>query len=171
MIWLAFARKYAWVLAVAALVAIVLYSISAALNRAEQTGYERATAEMTERVSKANAETAALEQRQRAQSARAAQAWETQRDELQSQVDRLLTITRPSVRLCKPAREVPVPSAADSAGRIDDGAERSIDAVQVGPDIGSAAVLLAGECERYRRQLSALQAWVKTAASYPHPAP
>lgn len=160
MIWLAFFRRYAWVLAAAALVAIVLYAISRALESAEQTGYDRATAEMAARIAKANAATAALEQRQREQSQKAAQAWETQRNDLQSQVDRLLTVTRPAIRVCKPASAAPVPGASEPAGRIDDPAGGAIDAVPAERDIGVAMVQFGGECERYRAQLSALQAWI-----------
>lgn len=159
MIWLAFFRRYAWILAAAALVAIVLYGISRAIDRADQRGYGRATAEMAARIANANAKTAALEQRQREQSDAASAAWETQRNALQFQVDRLLA-RKPVVRLCHAAREVPVSQPAATAGSFDDPAGGTIDALPSQRDIGPELVQFGGECERYRAQLSALQAWI-----------
>jgi hypothetical protein len=160
----AFLLRYGKVLAVVAVVGAILAYHTIQLDKAEQRGYDRATAEMAQRVAQANAATAALEQRQREQSQKAAQAWESKRNELQSQVDGLLA-RKPVVRLCKPASGTPVPGAGSAASRPDDAAGASFDTVSMGQDIGPAAVVLAAECERYRSQLGALQAWVNEALS------
>lgn len=157
--------RYWRILAAAALVAALLSLYSWRISKAEQAGYERATADMAARVAKANAETAGLEQRQRAQSDKAAQAWEKNRNDLQSQVDRLLTVTRPSLRVCRPASAAPVSSAASPAGSADDAARGSVDAMPSQRDIGIAMVQFGGDCERYRRQLISLQDWIKSSSN------
>lgn len=161
---MAFLARYWRVLAIAAAVAGILILVTRCTEQAEQRGYNRATAEMAARVAKANAETAALEQRQRIQSERAAKSWESKRNALQSEVDRLVA-SRPVVRLCKPASAAPVPGTAESAGRIDDGAGRRIDALQAGPDVGLGLVQYGAECERIRQQLTGLQSWVSETLS------
>lgn len=56
---LLFAGRYWRVLAIAAAVGLVLYAISSVIDRAEQRGYDSATADMAKLVAKANAATAA----------------------------------------------------------------------------------------------------------------
>lgn len=157
---MSFLARYWRVVAILLALGAVLIAIQRCTANAEHRGYQRARDDMSIEVNKANARTAALEQRQRAQSDAAAAAWEKQREDLQSRVDSLLTVTRPVVRLCREPRAAPVSQPASPAGSFDDPAGGRIDAVSLGPDIGGAAVLLAGECERYRAQLSALQAWI-----------
>jgi hypothetical protein len=163
---LLFARRYWRVLAVSAAVAITLVLVSRCTDQAEQRGYDRATSEMAARVLAANAETEALEQRQRIQSQQAAQAWESKRNELQGQVDDLLA-RPPVVRLCKPAAASPAPvsGAGPATARPDDGAGRPVDSLQAGRDVGTQLVQLGAECERYRQQLSELQAWVMSTSA------
>lgn len=160
MIWLAFAKRYWKLAAILAVVGFFFFALNRAIGRAEQAGYERATADMAQRVAKANAATAALEQRQRVQSRQAEQSWESQRNDLQSQVDRLLTVTRPAIRVCRPASAAPVPGVAAATGSFDDPAAETIDALPAGRDLGPELVQFGGECERYRRQLIELQGWI-----------
>lgn len=165
-----FLLRYWRVLAAAAAAALILYAISHVINKAEARGYAAATAEMAAMVATANAATMALELRQREQSNKAAVAWESKRNELQSQVNGLLA-RGPVVRLCRPASSAPLPGASGTPGSFDEPTGKPIDAVQAGPDIGSAAVVFGGECERYRRQLSDLQSWVtlQNRSSVNHP--
>lgn len=158
-----FLAKYWRVLAVAGGLAALLTLYSCQLDKAEQRGYERATAEMSARVAIANAATAALEQRQRIQSEQAAVAWESKRNELQGQVDDLLR-RGVSVRVCKPAASAaPLSGAGTTTAGTDGPAGRALDAVQAGRDVGTELVQLGAECERYRQQLIGLQSWVSEA--------
>ena len=161
MIALAIIKRYAAPLAILLLLAGAWLWHGRAVRAADAAGYRRATAEMQARILQANAATAVLEEQQRAKTNAAAAAWESTRNDLQSQVDSLLA-RKPVVRLCKSASSaVPVPSATTSASQPDVAPFGSEPAVSVGPDIGAAAVVLAGECERYRNQLNALQVWVR----------
>lgn len=161
MMWGAFLRAYGRVLVVAGAGAALLIAYTHQVHTAEQRGYTRATAEMQARIAASNAKAAIIEQQQRWKADRAAANWESQRNALQSQLDTLLA-RRVSVRVCKPAATgaVTLPAATEPAGQSHDGPVQRVDAVQMGPDVGDRVVQLAGECERYRQQLIALQAWV-----------
>jgi hypothetical protein len=156
-----FLLRYGKVLAISVAVAAVLVGINRCCAYHERRGYDLATAEMSAKVSEANARTAALEQRQREQSQKAAQAWEIERNELESKVAGVLAGQRPVVRLCKPAPSGgTVPGAAAATASADEPAKARVDVLLAGPDIGVPMVQYGAECERYRAQLKALQEWV-----------
>lgn len=162
MIWLAFARKYAGVIAGAAVVALLLYGLNRALHRADLRGYDRARGEQAAQVVKANAITAKREAEARRASQIQSAQWESTRSELQNQIGRLLSQPRAAIRLCKqPAGGGQLPGATSAAGRTDDRTGAAINDVSSSPDIAGAILVYGGDCERYRRQLSALQDWVK----------
>jgi hypothetical protein len=78
--------------------------------------------------------------------------------ELETRVDHLLA-RPPVVRVCKPAADqVRVPEAgAGPHAAADTGP-----AVQAGDDIGGDLILYGRDCEATRRQLTALQGWIKS---------
>lgn len=156
-------QRYWRILLAGAVAALLVWIWIYALHKAESKGYQRAQAEMAARVAQANAATAALEQRQREQSQQAAQVWEKQRNELESQVARVLAspLSRPVVRLCKPSSSGELPSASPATTGLDGATQQRVDALQMGPDIGGAATVLAGECESNRLKLIAVQSWVQ----------
>jgi hypothetical protein len=78
--------------------------------------------------------------------------------ELETRVDHLLA-RPPVVRVCKPAADqVRVPEAGAGAHAAADAGP----AVQAGADIGGELVLYGRDCEATRRQLTALQGWIKS---------
>jgi hypothetical protein len=161
MIYLALLRRYA--VPIAAVLAITGAYVwhRAEVRAAHKSGYADAEADMAQRVRIANEQTAALEQRHRQQSDAASAAWESSRNELQGQVDGLLR-RGVSIRVCKSAVSAPVSAASGTAGSVDGPAAGNEHAVQASDDIGPAAVLYGGDCERIRRQLGEIQEWVRT---------
>ena len=141
--------------------AILGACVAAALvsGYAYHAGYESAEAAMARKVSAAQARTIAVNQRARERTQEAAQAWESERNELQSQVVDLLA-RGVTVRVCKSASAAAVPAAARSAARADDPPRSQVDRVPDEPNVGPELVRLAGECEGYRRQLTELQDWI-----------
>jgi hypothetical protein len=78
--------------------------------------------------------------------------------ELETRVDHLLA-RPPVVRVCKPAADqMRVPEA----GARPHAAADAGPAVQAGADIGGDLVLYGRDCEATRRQLTALQGWLKS---------
>lgn len=90
-------------------------------------------------------------------------AWNVNLEALNARVTTLLAVPDvPAIRVCSTAPQVRVPTAP--AG-TDDAAEGAGPDLRVGPDIGGRALVLAAECERDRRRLTALQAWVNEVLS------
>lgn len=125
-----------------------------------QAGYGAAQATMAEAVRKAEAATKAAEARAQSISEAHDREWQTERDQLQSRVTDLLARPAPAMRLCKSASRSDVPAVPEATGQPDAAAGADGSDLRVGEDIGRAALVLAGKCERDRRQLSALQDWV-----------
>ena len=123
-------------------------------------GYEAAEAKMAQAVARAEAATKAAEAKARAITEAQDREWQKQRDSLQNRITDLLAKPAPAIRLCKPASRSNVPAVPDATGRHDDATGDDRSGVRAGPDIGSAALVFAGKCERDRRQLKALQDWV-----------
>ena len=143
------------------LVAVVVIAIVGWFSHSRYTaGYEAAQAVMAEAVRKAEAATKAAEAKARAITEAKDREWQTERDQLQSRVTDLLSRPAPAIRLCKSTGRSNVPAVPDATGEHDDATGGGGSDLRMGEDIGSAALVLAGKCERDRRQLKALQAWV-----------
>lgn len=130
----------------------------------DQSGYRRAQAEMSEAVRKAEEATRAAEARAQQITEAKDREWQTERNNLQGRITDLLARPAPAIRLCKSASRGEVPSDAGRANQPDGTAGRNGQDLRVGDDIGSAALVLAGRCERDRQQLVALQAWIREQA-------
>lgn len=160
MIWLAFARRYAWILAAAALVAIILYGISAALDRAEQTGYRRATDAMAARVAKANESARAAEQAAQQRTHEVSQRYEQSISDLDGKY-RAASAQLRRVRLCPAARAVQLPSADSTPGSFDESArDDRLPSQPAGDTRVDRLILLARDADGCAARLSALQSWV-----------
>lgn len=162
MLWLAFARKYAVVLAIAAVVALGAYLLSRALDRADKAGYRRATAEMAARIAQANEQTRSAEmaaqQRSNEVSARYEQTLQTLDGKYRAASDQLR-----NVRLCKPASAVPVPSPSRAAASAPEatGNDQLPSAPAIDPRV-DRLILLARDADGCAARLSALQEWVRS---------
>ena len=134
-----------------ALIALIAWHKSQ-VHQADSAGYARAMAEV-----KAERDTErALNEHKREVAER---DYQTKVSELETRVDQLLSRPEPAIRMCKPsADQVRVPNTA--RGVDDRAAERP--AVQPGPDIGPSLLVYGRDCEAIRRQLTALQEWVKS---------
>jgi hypothetical protein len=120
------------------------------VRQADRAGYARA---MDEVRRERDTEKALNEHKREA----AARDYQSNIDSLQARVD-ALSARPPVVRLCKPAADkVRVPEATGSA----DAATDTGSTVQAGADIGGRLVLYGRDCESTRRQLTALQDWIK----------
>lgn len=162
MIWLALAKRYAAPIGILVAFGLAYSYHLCAMNGAKRAGYRAAQAEMAAEVAIANQATAKINAENQRKADLAAQQWESQRNALESQVSSLLSKPHPAIRLCKPAASGgQVPGTATAATSPNGQPAGGLDAVRLGDDIGRAAVVLAGECERYRQQLSALQEWIR----------
>lgn len=156
MMWIAFARRYWRVLAVAVAVGLVLALYSMQIDAAYERGYESARADYAAQLAEANARQAARD----AQARKAFQAkesrWIGERSALQNQITDLAG--RVSVRLCKqPTDRREVPGAVAAAGSAGGAGEPRFSDLPDGYDAGPGLVQLAGECEGYRQRLIELK--------------
>lgn len=147
MIWLLLRRYWPVVAILAALGAIWVWHIGE-VRQARKEGYAKATSEYQAELRKREAGYA--KERERSE-----HDWQTQVADLQR---RAITIRPAPIRLCVNAPSVPAESAA--AGPDDPARERG-HGLQAGPDIGRDLLVYAVECEHYRRQLKAIQDWVR----------
>ena len=150
-------RKFwPYLLALAALWFVIAWASHARY----QAGYDAAQAHMAEAVRKAEAATRAAEAQSRAITEAKDREWQTEREDLQGRITGLLSRPAPAIRLCKSAGRGDVPAVPAAASEPDAGAARGESTVQAGEDLRPGLVVYGGDCERTRRQLSALQGWV-----------
>lgn len=129
-------------------------------HKCDQSGYRRAQAHMAASVAKAEAATKAAEANARAITEAKDREWQTERDNLQGRITGLLSKPAPAIRLCRAADRSELPAVPTATGEHDAAAGVDGSGLRAGEDIGGAALVFAGKCERDRRQLSALQGWV-----------
>lgn len=156
-----FLARYWRVLAIAAAVGLLLYWFTGKLDDAEQAGYDRAQQEAKQVIAEMDAATAAREAEQREIDRAHDIAYQERTRDLQSRIDDLtarnVDLGRLSVRA---NRSCPAPAGAAAAAAEPDGAAGAGGHdLQAESGLGRDLVRYAGECERYRRQVSALQAW------------
>jgi hypothetical protein len=121
------------------------------VRQADRAGYARA---MDEVRRERDTEKALNEHKREA----AARDYQSNIDSLQARVD-ALSAHPPVVRLCKPSADsVRISKTAGSA----DAATDTGSTVQAGADIGGPLVLYGRDCESTRRQLTALQGWIRS---------
>jgi hypothetical protein len=149
-IYLDLLRRF-WPFIAGALLLFLLWSWHASkVDAADRAGYARAM-----RV--VEAERAAEKARTDRIREETERAYQSKVSELETRVDQLLARGEPPIRMCKSAGEVRVPEAP---GGTDDRAEGR-PAVQPGPDIGPSLLVYGRDCEAIRRQLTALQEWIR----------
>jgi hypothetical protein len=134
-------------------------------HRCDQTGYERAQAEMAEAVRKAEEATRAAEARAQQITEAKDREWQTERNTLEGRITDLLARPAAPIRLCKSAGRGQVPGVPGPAREPDGAAAEPGSAMQAGPDLRGPLVLYGGDCERTRAQLSAIQAWIREQAN------
>jgi hypothetical protein len=120
------------------------------VRAADRAGYARAMEEVRK---ERDTEKALYEHKREV----AERDYQTKVSELETRVDHLLA-RPPVVRVCHQPSEVRVPKAASGA----DAAADTRPAVQAGDDVGRDLVLYGRDCEATRRQLTALQGWIKS---------
>lgn len=130
-------------------------------HRCDENGYKRAQAEMAEAVRKAEDAARAAEEKAQQITEAKDREWQTERNNLQGRISDLLARPAPAIRLCKPAGRSEVPAVPSPAGEPDGATAERGSGVQAGADIRGPLVLYAGDCERSRAQLTALQAWIR----------
>jgi hypothetical protein len=158
-----FLARYWRVLAVAAVVGAILAYHTIQLDKAEQRGYDRATAEGKAAIAKLDAATAAREAEEREISRQFDIAYQEKARGLQDQIDRLTArnVDLGRLRKCADRREPKAAGASPAAAEPDGAAGRAFDDLPAGGDLGIQLVRYAGTCEQYRQQLNSLQSWVR----------
>ena len=148
-----------WAYAAAALA--IIAAIGWASHIRYRAGYEAAEAVMAQKVAAANAQTRAAEERADKITRVKDSQWQEERNALQNRVTSLLAKPAAPIRLCKqsPSRSE-LPAVSGATGQPDANASNSGSTMQVGDDLGPKLVQYGGDCETYRAQLSALQAWI-----------
>lgn len=87
---------------------------------------------------------------------------QAEKDELNSRIAGLLSAPSPGIRLCKPAtRNAEAARVSESAAQPNDSTERDGSDLRSGPDISSAVLVFAGQCEADRQTVIAWQSWYR----------